>query len=218
MVIRLKGQIAYGNDAAPTILPATLFTGLQPSVRLIQYAAQSAALIVLFTETGIPAFFKQPVYELFGSSVPLDALLPASEIARLEAQVVASIGNTGRIQAIEQFLYSRLLDHQSDALISDAVNSIHLHKGRLKIKGLADRLYISQDAFEKRFRNTIGASPKQFCFTVKMRNIIRQNKPATRLLDLALEHGFYDQAHFNKDFKRFTGLTPTDFFKSTSYW
>ncbi|NBP68757.1 MAG: AraC family transcriptional regulator, partial [Cytophagia bacterium] len=43
------------------------------------------------------------------------------------------------------------------------------------------------------------------------------NPPAS-FIDMALANNYYDQSHFNKDFKRFTGQMPTDFFKSASYW
>jgi AraC-like DNA-binding protein len=51
-----------------------------------------------------------------------------------------------------------------------------------------------------------------------MKAIVRQIPTSLSFLDIALENGYYDQSHFNKDFKLFTGQTPTGFLRSASHW
>nr|WP_306819282.1 helix-turn-helix domain-containing protein [Leptospira sp. id769339] len=78
---------------------------------------------------------------------------------------------------------------------------------------------ISRDSYEKRFREVIGTSPKQLSNLVRMRNIIDSYSSKISFTDLAQESGYFDQAHFIKDFKTFTDETPKRFFKlSTPYW
>ena len=103
-------------------------------------------------------------------------------------------------------------------LISAAISKINAVNGNVRIKELIKEFHISQDAFEKRFRKITGATPKQFSHIVKMNSAIRQYQTVPSFLDMAFENGYYDQPHFNKDFKSFTGQTPTDFFRSASYW
>jgi methylphosphotriester-DNA--protein-cysteine methyltransferase len=83
---------------------------------------------------------------------------------------------------------------------------------------LANNLCISNDAFEKRFRKAIGTSPKQFSSIIRMKSIINQKQPGQTFTDLAISSGYFDQPHFNKDFKLFTGQTPLDFFKAPPAW
>ncbi|WP_276502730.1 helix-turn-helix domain-containing protein [Terrimonas pollutisoli] len=218
IAFRFKGQISYLNDADKSVLPIATFSGLRKSVRLINYAPQTSALIVLFTETGAAAFFRQPLHELFEESVSLDNFFPYSEISIIEERLAETNNNKTKIAVIEQFLYSKLLYNKPDKLVSEAIVKIYANNGLTRIRALADDLFISQDAFEKRFRKMTGTTPKQFSSIVKMKAIIRQNPASSSFLDTALENGYYDQAHFNKDFKLFTGQTPTDFFKSASYW
>ncbi|WP_417359664.1 helix-turn-helix domain-containing protein [Galbibacter sp.] len=199
-------------------MPVTTFSGLRKSVRLINYTPQTSALIVLFKETGVSAFFKQPLHELFEKSVPLDNFFAYSEISIIEERLDELNNNKKRIAVIEQFLCSKLSHNTTDKLVSEAIASIYLDNGLTQIRELANSLFISQDAFEKRFRKVTGASPKQFSSIVRMKSIINQNASSSTFLDIALENGYYDQSHFNKDFKIFTGQTPTDFFKSASYW
>lgn len=218
IAFRLKGQISYISDTHKTTLPTSTFSGLRKSVRLINYAPETAALIVLFKETGVSAFFKQPIHELFEESVSLDNFFSHPEVAVLEERLAETGNNKTKIAVVEQFLYSKLLYHKPDSLVSEAIGKIYLNNGTLKIRELADGLFISQDAFEKRFRKVTGATPKQFASIVKMKAVIRQKSAPSSFLDIALENGYFDQSHFNKDFKLFTGQTPTDFFKSASYW
>lgn len=218
IAIRLKGQIAYIQDNHKITLPTAIFSGLRKSARLINYAPETAALIVLFTATGVSAFFKQPLYELFEQSVPLNNFFSTSEISYIEERLAETNNNKKKIAIIEQFFYSKLIDNKPDKLVTQAITKIQLSNGLLKIKELANSLFISQDAFEKRFRKATGATPKQFASIVKMKTIILQKPASLSLLDIALENGYYDQAHFNKDFKLFTGQTPTVFFGSASYW
>jgi len=192
--------------------------GLQKSYRLINYDTDTSAIIVIFKETGLSAFFRQPLHELFGQSISLDNFFSTSAILNLEDQLTNCKTNAERIAALEQFLLSKLIDSNTDILISEAIKKIHIENGNVRIKELAKEFYISQDAFEKRFRKTTGATPKQFSHIVKMRTAIAKHKSVSSFLDMALENGYYDQPHFNKDFKIFTGQTPTDFFRSSSYW
>ena len=58
----------------------------------------------------------------------------------------------------------------------------------------------------------VGASPKKFTSIVRFRNIIQDYHPKAPLSALGFEAGYYDQAHFIKAFKCFTGETPEMFF------
>jgi AraC-like DNA-binding protein len=218
IAFRYKGQVNYLAGSAKNILPVSTITGLRRSVRLINYSKDTATIIVLFKETGPSAFFKQPIHELFEESVALDYFIRREEITRIEEQLTTAQNNKQRIAIVEQFLLSKLYDYKPDQLIATAVDNIYSKKGIVGIRALAQSLYISNDAFEKRFRKIVGSSPKQFSSIVRITSIIKQKKQGTSLTDMAFDAGYFDQAHFNKDFKLFTGQTPTDFFKSSSFW
>jgi len=215
---RYKGQVSYIADSKQEYLPASTISGLRKSVRLIHYLPNSATIIVLFKETGAKAFFSEPLYELFEESISLDTFIKRHTIEIIEEQLAEAQNNIQRIAIIEQFLLSRLGSHTPDKLISTAVEIIHSTKGAIKIKELADTLYISNDAFEKRFRKVVGTSPKQFSSIIRMETIVTQKQQAENLAEIAFNAGYYDQSHFNKDFKLFTGQTPTAFYKSPNFW
>ena len=218
IAFRFKGQIGYIVDTKQSHLPTSTFSGLRKSVRLINYAHNTSTVIILFKETGASAFFKEPLHELFEESISLDNFINQQKISIVEEQLSEVPNDIQRISIVEKFLLSILYNHETDKLISNAVEKINLNKGIVKIKQLASSLYISNDSFEKRFRRIVGTSPKQFSSIVRMSSIVHQRTQKQSLSDIAFDAGYYDQPHFNKDFKLFTGLTPADFFKSASFW
>ncbi|SCX88204.1 AraC-type DNA-binding protein [Flavobacterium anhuiense] len=218
IAFRCKGYVNYIKENRHEKLPVSTISGIRKSVRLINYAKDTATLIIQFKEAGAKAFFKEPLHELFEESVSLDNFIPQQKIAIIEELLVEAKTNNQKIAVIEQFLLSRLHNYKPDNLISAAITIIQSKKGIVKIKELADALFISQDAFEKRFRKTIGSSPKQFCYVVRIKSIIDHKQKNQNLIDLAIDAGYFDQPHFNKDFKLFTGQTPSEFFNFPSFW
>lgn len=218
IAFRYKGQNSYLIDNKRDILPAFTFSGLRKSVRLINYSPNTSTFIVLFKENGASSFFKEPLYELFEESVSLDNFITSSKISILEERLSEAVANSHRIAIVDQFLLSILRYPKSDVLIAAALAKIHSTKGNARIKELANTFFLSQDAFEKRFRKTVGTTPKAFSSIVRMNSIIRNIRNHQPMLNIAFDGGYYDQPHFNNEFKLFTGQTPTDFFKSASFW
>lgn len=218
IAFRFKGQINDVRDHTTEDLPMSVVSGLRKSVRLVSYVKDTGNILVLFKESGASAFFKEPLHELFGLSLSLDHFIPKQEISAIEDQLACATNHHQRIAIVEQFLQSRLYGPEPDQLIQLAIQKIHAAKGVIKIKELTDALYISRDAFEKRFRKIAGTSPKQFSAIVRMKSITSQRPQKLLLSDIAYDAGYFDQPHFNKDFKLFTGQTPTDFFNAPPLW
>lgn len=218
MVFRFKGMVKQLVNSLDEELPSFVVTGLRRSGKQVNYSGNSGNVLVLFNETGAAAFFKEPLHELFEENIPLGDLNGYKNLSGIEERLCEATDNGDRIRLVEEFLLSRLGNYDPDKLILAALEKIHASKGLLRIKELADSLYISQDAFEKRFRKIVGTSPKQFSNIVRMKSIISDGRQNHVLADLAFNAGYFDQPHFNKDFKLFTGQTPKDFFKSSPLW
>jgi AraC-like DNA-binding protein len=207
--LRLKGNVHYPQGA----LPRYALSGLRNSPRLIQYDAGTANLLIIFREGGMQAFFNTPAHECFNESIPLQDLI---DVTFLEDQLTTDFDNS--IAVVQNFLLQQLKHAQTDPLVSAALQHIKQQRGQLSITALATSLYISQDAFEKRFRKVVGTTPKQFASLVRMKAIVQNPAYAGDFTQLALDAGYFDQSHFNKAFRQFTGLTPSSFFKAPPQW
>jgi AraC-like DNA-binding protein len=225
LAFRYRGTVTYTEaglvNSLPVSVPVSVITGIRTSSRLFDYSKNAATLLVQFNETGAAAFFHDSLHELFGTSVSLDTLIARRTVADVEEQLAEAKDNAQRISIVERFLLSELKEPRSDPLMLEAVRNIKSAHGAVRIKDLLTSLPLSRDPFEKRFRQATGTSPKQFATIVRVRRLIEtypHDRQSRNLTDAALAAGYFDQAHFIKDFKSFTGQRPTDFFGSSSFW
>ena len=216
MSFQYKGRVSCVADNTDINLPSSSISGLRKSLGSFHYSKGTGNILVLFKEAGAVAFFENPLHHLYNETVSLDQFISRLDLAIIEEQIAEAKTDAEKIDRIEKFLLAALCNHTPDKLISAALQKIHLAKGAIKIKELAGALYISQDAFEKRFRRAVGTSPKQFSSIVQMKSITSRRHLKQRLCDIAFDAGYCDQSHFNKDFKLFTGQTPSEFYKSPS--
>lgn len=218
MTFRYKGKVSYQTGNTKNDLSPFMISGVRRSGRLINYASGTGNIIVLFRETGAHAFIREPLHELAEHSVPLDNCAGYRDISIMREQLAGVETNTERIKLVEQFLLSRQYQARHDALITTAIQKIRHATGNIKIKSLTDTLCVSQDAFEKRFRKIVGIAPKQFANIIRMKSVVNNGLKTKIFAEAAYNAGFFDQSHFNKDFKLFTGLTPTEFLQSPAFW
>lgn len=207
-----RGRLSRIENETETLLSISGVSGLADHSRTFRNIPGTGSVLVFFKETGAAPFLKQPLHELFRESISLDNFMLRSELLYLEEQLAEAGSDRQRITAIEKFLIKRMTGAEPDKLVLAALALIHKSKGNIRIKDLLEQLHISQSPLEKRFRQAVGSSPKKFASIVRLKNVIHQYDPGSSLTGLAYEAGFYDQAHFIKEFKTFTGDTPESFF------
>ncbi len=212
MGFQFKGTLAYLENDSPVRLAASGITGLRDTYRVFSNSPNIGTVLVIFKPGGVQPFFSQPLHEIFGESISLDNFMLRSELLAFEAQLSEAKTDYARVKVIEKLLLSRLRVVEPDKLVAAALALIYKNRGNLRIKDLAAQLHTSQSPLEKRFRQVVGASPKKFASIVRFKHVIQNYKTADSLTALGYEAGFYDQAHFIKEFRAFTGETPEQFF------
>jgi AraC-like DNA-binding protein len=205
-----QGQLASVQNNRLNTLAAAGITGMTDSYRVFKNSAGIGTILVYFTETGFAHFAAHPVHELFNLSLSLDELFTKAEVEAVQEKLVLATTDKHRIKTVEQFLLAHLRDLDADKLVIAAVKLIYETKGDIRIKELNEKLVISQSPFEKRFRKVVGTTPKKFASIVRF-NTVLNNLNAKTLTQICYENNFFDQAHFIKDFKRYTGDTPENF-------
>jgi AraC-like DNA-binding protein len=207
-----KGRLYRIEGNKSSALANAGITGLADVSRIFHNSDNIGTVLVFFREAGAYQFFRQPLHELFKESVSLDNFMLRSELLFLEEELAEAKTDDKRISAVERFLIARMKNSEPDKLVLAALALIHKTKGNIRISELMDQLHISQSPLEKRFRQVVGTSPKKFASIVRMKNAVQQYNSKSSLTELSHEAGFYDQAHFIKEFKTFTGETPEKFF------
>jgi len=206
-----KGQLATIVGNAENKLSPAGITGISDSYKTFKNSANTGTVLVYFTETGFAQFASHPANELFNLSISLDNMFGKNEVNEVEEKLAIADTDKQRIKTVEQFLLSQLKEAQTDKLIVEAVKLISQSKGTIRIKGLNEKLFISQRPFENRFKKIVGATPKKFASIVRFNSVLNNLDNNKSLTEICYENNFFDQAHFIKDFKQFTGDTPKNF-------
>jgi len=210
---QFKGKLYQVNDGMSIPLSGSGVTGLSDTYKVFKNSAGIGTVLVYFKDGGASAFFREPIHELFGNSISLDNFTLRSELLLFEEQLSEADTHTDRIKVVEQFLLSRMKVDKPDMLVIRALNLIYERNGDIRISELSDHLNISQSPLEKRFRKIVGASPKKFASIVRFRHILKSHS-CSSLTGIGLDAGFYDQSHFIKEFRKFTGETPDNYFQT----
>lgn len=172
-------------------------------------------ITVQFSPFGMYYFKQAPMHELQNGFMSLDMLLKPSDVERLTDQLNSVDSLSERFQIIEDFLEPRVAVDHIDHRMPEAISMIKSFTS-LSIDEISDRVCLSNRRFRKIFSEHVGVSPAFY------RKIIRFNKSAfemlnndtTSLVSIGNKHGYFDQAHFIKDFKQFSGISPSQFLKN----
>ena len=83
---------------------------------------------------------------------------------------------------------------------------------------LIESMPMSRRTFERKFLNEIGVSPKTYAKIRRFGNtcLLMAGKRDVNLMDVLHEGGYYDQSHFIKDFKYFSGRTPKKYVENNT--
>lgn len=87
----------------------------------------------------------------------------------------------------------------------------------LRVQDLARRLGIGIDRLEKRFRQSVGGSPKQLASLYRLLHAVELHRSGLTLTQTALGAGYADQPHFNRGFRSAIGEPPRGFLESNEY-
>lgn len=206
-----KGQLSSVKDNIENKLTKAGITGITDGYKVFKNSANIGTILVYFTEIGFAHFTSHPANELFNLSLSLDYIFDKKSVAEVEEKLAITTTDKNRIKIVEQFLASQLKDIQTDKLIVEAVKLIYQSNGTIRIKDLNEKLFISPSPFEKRFRKVVGTTPKKFASIVRFNSVLENLDRSKTLTEICYENNFFDQAHFIKEFKQFTGDTPENF-------
>jgi AraC-like DNA-binding protein len=215
--IRFRGSACVLDGETATRVAGNTLTGIVGAARRMRTAARSGAVFAAFRETGAARFFAEPLHELFGRTLALEDLISRTELQRVQQRIAAAPDHARRVAILEQFLLERIRPDAADSLVDAATSAIRRARGSLRIAQLARELGISQDPLEKRFRRTVGTSPKQLASLVRLRHVIDAQRAGASWSRLAISAGYADQSHFIREFRAVTGAPPARFFQSGDY-
>ena len=103
----------------------------------------------------------------------------------------------------------------ADSDIVKQADVIYAAKGKISISELAEQMGCTVRHVHRRFVEELGVSPKRFARIVRIRETVRKmlEHPGGHVTDYMDDMGYSDQAHFQREFKWYTGMTPGSLLK-----
>ncbi len=157
-----------------------------------------------------------PMDELSALVVPLeDVLGPTAPL--LVERLAEAAGWTARFDLLDALIGARVEEAREPSPdVAWAWHRLVETSGRLPIGALAGELGCSRRHLIARFREAIGPAPKTAARIMRFRRAVDRLglDDGSRLGEIALDCGFYDQPHLNRDFRELAGTTPGEFVAS----
>ncbi|MDR6967080.1 AraC-like DNA-binding protein [Flavobacterium arsenatis] len=183
----------------------------------IFYEKPRNEVTVYFKPLGINHFLDEIQFEINKDSI--SDFVPYSDYLTEMEKVLKMENIEEKINAIEHYWLSKLLDRNFE-LFEQALSEL---KCGTTISEIAKKMDVSRQHFHKIFFKNIGKSPSDYKKTHRFQSIIENQKIAKYFTDISYNNSFYDQPHFNKDFKKLTGINPSSFFrkvdtKDSNFW
>jgi AraC-like DNA-binding protein len=198
---------------------ASFTTGAFDTYVLVGSSGPSGGLQINLSILGARFFLARPLAELTNRVVALEDLLGVSA-ERFADQLRDARSWDQRFDIADRELRPRILAAASPppAIIWTWRRLVESH-GRASVGRIVEEVGWSQKHLVARFREHIGLAPKSLARVLRFGRAVEVIKSAApggklRLADLALDCGYYDQAHFARDFRAFAGITPSELIAS----
>lgn len=191
-----------------------IFDGANSHSRKIALEGVINAVGIRFKPAGAFVFFSQPLDELSHQTLALDEIYP-NRCLELVEKIHEASTIAQKIVCIENWLSQRIFAQKTiSRVLKESIMTIENHGGLLTIEQLSQKIGHHQRKIERLFRTQIGITAKEYATTLRMeqaRTYIK-NRQYLSFGDLANRLGYYDQAHFIKQFKKTMGITPKEYY------
>ncbi|MFY7998425.1 MAG: DUF6597 domain-containing transcriptional factor [Candidatus Kapaibacteriota bacterium] len=204
----------HPKNGESIVLPKCFLIGQLTQPYIVEPLGVTGSFVVRFHPSGFLPFTTIPIKEMENTAVPI-ATLFGEDGAEIGEKILHAQDTFERIRLIEPFLLKRLTDKKTiDFVVKSTIETMFEANGTLTVNECSQKLNINRRQLARKFSSAIGLSPKQLAKTMRIQAALKTLllKEVPSLTDLAYENEYFDQAHFIKDFKEFTGLTPKEFY------
>lgn len=195
--------------------PRNFIVGQMTGPILIAASGVVRLLGIRFQPGGTRPFIDLPANEITDRVVELGCVSRQFERSLLDA-CEAAVDLDQTIGVVDAYLVSRLKDGKFDPHLLALAASVIDRRGLVSVDQLASRAGVSSRQLERRFLQEVGLGPKLLARIVRFQQVFRAVESNPAWAEVAIECGYYDQAHLIRDFNQFAQQTPAVLFASQS--
>jgi AraC-like DNA-binding protein len=196
--------------------PAThtsFVAGLDERSAVTEHDGEAAGVEVTLTPLAAHRLFRVPMHTLARRVVELDDVL-GRDADRLAEQLHDAPTWPARFRILDDTILRRIGDAPEPSPgVGLAYQRLLDTAGCIRIGTLASELGWSRKRLAARFREEVGLPAKSLARILRFRRVVGllERDRDRSLGEIALDCGYFDQAHLNRDFRSFAGSTPTEF-------
>jgi AraC-like DNA-binding protein len=195
------------------IVPGCVVSGPRSEFFVIDTASEACTIGVHFKPGGAFPFFGLPPAEMMNQSVALECLWRHGS-ADLRDRLLGVSSPDAKLRTLERCLLGALsASLQRHTAVRFALQQLAGSTPAPPVSQVVDRLGFSQRRFIQLFTDEVGLTPKLFSRVSRFQRVIQMAHAVDEIdwTQVALDCGYYDQAHFIHDFQSFAGITPSDY-------
>lgn len=218
LIITLGSRLAIQYPAHPggsLVVKQAFAAGLIDSTIVTEAGGVAMGMQVNFSPIGGRLFYGLPMTELTNRSVELEDIFGAEARAIVD-RINDAPGWDSRFAIVETAIARRIA---SSTVRPDGVDwayrQLVASGGSRDVTSIRDALGWSPRRLIDEFREHTGLPPKSVARIVRFEGAVASlnSAPAARLTDVAFAHGYYDQAHFTREFRALAGITPGQYLR-----
>ena len=205
--VKINGRIL---SYPPSIIVSSTLQPLSP-----MYSGTLGQIRVVFHPGRLHQLLKVSLQEFTGNLIDTEDIL-GKRVGELSERLKEAPNNIIRIELINAFLLPLLRDQGSTPTIVDAAQQELLTgTGYPEVSNLAKKLHVSERTLIRRFKQWTGVAPKDFISIKRLCRALDLINQVDRPNLAAIAHacGYYDQPHFNREFKKLMNLSPSTYLK-----
>ncbi len=210
----LSGGLSFSNNIVKERFVEGIFVmAHQEGYFKLMFTPNSSIMGVVFRASVFSKLFNLPMNELTNKATLLTDHI-GKDYHECWDRLLEANSNEDRVRVLNAFFLDKIANLHSDFDQVDwLIDYIRVRQGQVSVEELAAKANLSVRSLQRKLDKKMGLSPKSYSMIVRFNYalLLLKNYPNYDWQDILYKSGFFDQNHFIKEFKRYTGQTPGSF-------
>lgn len=220
IIFYVRGSVISSNPFEQTFerRAQTVIFGQPVTRQNLHLPENYIAVSVRFIPGALFKFLRIPMTEFLNQNIDAELIL-GSKIKIVNDQLANTASYEKMIQIIETFLLKRIQLINQYVHPVDKIGQLILENPQdFSLDQFASKACLSASQLDRRFVQQVGVPPKYFARICRFSQalIMKEKTPLMSWFSIAMENGYTDYQHLVRDFKEFSGRTPTILFEEES--